>query len=557
MAMTEKKFDTRILLKYDSLENWNSSSLILKAGEVAIATVPTTESTTVQSGIITPPAAVIIKVGDGESTFAQLPVVSGLAADVYSWAKKDEVSFVKWLDETKGFATDAEVTAVKTALEAKDKALQDAIDLLAGGGEPGSQGGLAEVYVRVTELETILSSFLPEGDAAATLDAVKNAIDAIDAKIGARKNGEVAASGVYADIEAIEGRVGALEGADVAFESRVAENERKLAGVGAGETVKGLISVVSGEVATVAGDLDKVEAKLADVEEGKTVGALISAAETAAKGHADTEIGKVSAAVTALENGQVKLNKEAIELLNADDKTEGSVDYKVAQEVAKILNDADSSDIDTLEEIASWIINDTTGAAGMAKDIAALKSTTEGHGTTIGQHTAAISEIEGDIETLNSGLTALSNTVTGMTGEAGVITLLEGRVKANEDAIEALQEKDIEINGQIVALQGLVAGNTTAIETEKGRAEAAEASLLEKVNAAQSKAESVETTLTAALNAEIERATKKETALEGSISALDSSLAAVAKSGNIADLTQTEEIILDCGSSAARVYTQA
>jgi hypothetical protein len=42
--------------------------------------------------------------------------------------------------------------------------------------------------------------------------------------------------------------------------------------------------------------------------------------------------------------------------------------------VAKMLDDADPNDIDTLKEIAGWIINDTTGAAKMANDISDLKT---------------------------------------------------------------------------------------------------------------------------------------------------------------------------------------
>lgn len=531
--MAEKRFDTRILLKYDSLENWNSSELILKAGEVAIATVPAAEVETKEHGIITPPAAVIIKVGDGKSTFAQLPIVSGLAADVYSWAKKDEASFKTWLDTEAGFATDAEVTAIKTALENKDKALEELIDAIEGGGE-GSEGGLTGVYARVTSLEKLLTSFLPEEGAEAVVDAVKKAIDA-----------------VAGDVNELAGKVEALEGADVSLGNRITANENKLAGIGAEETVKGLIEGVAGEVETVAGDLDKVEAKLSDVAEDAKVGALIAAAQSAAESYADGKFGEATSAVSKLEE-RVEANEGAIEVLNSGSEVEGSVAHTVAAEVAKVVASA-PEDFDTLKEVADWIANDKEGAAAMQTAIAGLKTTTEGHTTTIGQHTAAISEIEGDIETLNSGLSALSETVTGMTGESGVITLLTGRVKANEDAIKALQEKDTEINGQIVALQGLVAGNTTAIETEKGRAEAAEASLLEKVNAAQSKAESVETTLSEALAAEVKRATEKEAAIEGSISALDSSLAAVAKSGKVADLIQGEdEIIFDCGNAAGK-----
>lgn len=48
----------------------------------------------------------------------------------------------------------------------------------------------------------------------------------------------------------------------------------------------------------------------------------------------------------------------------------------VANEVAKIVAGADK-DFDTLKEIADWILNDTTGAASMANDIATLKGDVE------------------------------------------------------------------------------------------------------------------------------------------------------------------------------------
>lgn len=518
--MAEKRFDTRILLKYDSLENWNSSELILKAGEVAIAAVP------VEGAAASP---VVIKVGDGTRKFSELEMVSALASDVYSWAKKSETDFTKWLDETAGFATDAELTAVKTALENKDKALEELIEAIEGGGE-GSEGGLTAVYTRVSTLEKLLTSFLPAEGAEAVVDAVKNAIDA-----------------VAGDVEELAGRVEALEGADTALGNRVAANEDKLAGIGAEETVKDLIDGVSGEVETVAGDLDKVEAKLSDVAEDAKVGALISAAQSAAESYADGKFGEATSAISGLEE-RVEANEGAIGVLNSGSEVEGSVAHTVATEVAKVVASA-PEDFDTLKEVADWIANDTTGAAAMQTDIAGLKTTVGEHTTTIGQHTASISEIEGDIETLNSGLSALSETVTGMTGEDGVITLLEGRVKANEDAIAALQEKDTTIEGSITSLQNLVSGNTDAIAAEKERAEEAEATLLEKVNAAQGAADKVAEDLAA----EVQRATEKETSIEGSITALDNSLAAVAKSGKVADLIQGEdEIILDCGNAAGK-----
>ena len=81
--MAEKVLNTRFQLRYDTLTNWLSANPILKAGEVGIATIKTTESA---SGL-TPPA-IGIKVGDGISTFSALNWIQAIAGDVPSWAKE-------------------------------------------------------------------------------------------------------------------------------------------------------------------------------------------------------------------------------------------------------------------------------------------------------------------------------------------------------------------------------------------------------------------------------------------------------------------------------------
>ena len=86
----------------------------------------------------------------------------------------------------------------------------------------------------------------------------------------------------------------------------------------------------------------------------------------------DTEVrGLITANDTA-----IKANAAAITLLNSDAETAGSVANTAttiaAAKVAEIVANADA-DFDTLKEIADWILNDTTGAADMANDIAALQ----------------------------------------------------------------------------------------------------------------------------------------------------------------------------------------
>ena len=80
--MATKTIKTRIKLKYDTFENWNNSTLVLQAGEIACATIETAEPANKKL----PP--VMFKVGDGSKTFNQLEWASALAADVYGWAKQ-------------------------------------------------------------------------------------------------------------------------------------------------------------------------------------------------------------------------------------------------------------------------------------------------------------------------------------------------------------------------------------------------------------------------------------------------------------------------------------
>jgi len=87
--MAENTLLTRIKLKYDTLTNWNNSSLVLKAGEAAVAYITANGNIagTSDTSQTNTPRAVGIKIGDGTHTFANLPWVQAVAADVYDWAK--------------------------------------------------------------------------------------------------------------------------------------------------------------------------------------------------------------------------------------------------------------------------------------------------------------------------------------------------------------------------------------------------------------------------------------------------------------------------------------
>lgn len=123
--------------------------------------------------------------------------------------------------------------------------------------------------------------------------------------------------------------------------------------------------------------------------------------------------------------GLIGANTTAIETLNGDAETAGSVAHTAttiaAAKIAEIVAGADAN-FDTLKEIADWILNDTTGAADMANDIAALQAQMAGVESTVVAHVAA--EIAAALKVDGADKYALAADLNG----------LADRVKALEDA---------------------------------------------------------------------------------------------------------------------------
>lgn len=140
--------------------------------------------------------------------------------------------------------------------------------------------------------------------------------------------------------------------------------------------------------------LDSAEAKIAALEAGT---------------YDDTELrGLIGDNKAAHET-----NAAAIEVLNGAADIAGSVantaNAAAAAKVAEIVANADA-DFDTLKEIADWILNDTTGAADMANDIAALQGLV-GDVAVATQIANAIAAEGLDKYALAADLTALANRV--------------------------------------------------------------------------------------------------------------------------------------------------
>lgn len=138
--------------------------------------------------------------------------------------------------------------------------------------------------------------------------------------------------------------------------------------------------------------------------------------------------------------GLISDNAEAIETLNGTG--EGSVDKKVADEIAKIVNENANGSIDTLNEIAAWIVNDTTGAADMANDIKALQDQLVGIDSTV------VAKIAAEIEV------ALKVDGVDKYALASDLSALADRVKAVEEAgFQNAEQVSSAIDAKIAALK--------------------------------------------------------------------------------------------------------
>lgn len=86
--MAERTLKTRISLLVKTFEEWQSfKDFVPLKGELCICTIPASTSAMVQE------PAVLFKVGDGTTSFQTLGWSSALAADVYNWAKKENLDW--------------------------------------------------------------------------------------------------------------------------------------------------------------------------------------------------------------------------------------------------------------------------------------------------------------------------------------------------------------------------------------------------------------------------------------------------------------------------------
>lgn len=359
--MADKTLKTRIQVRYDEYSAWTTKNPVLLKGEIAVATI--NKGATQEKDSVGLPQ-VLIKVGDGTSHYNTLNFISARAADVYAWAKQEKPVYVDSNNEYQD-------------LSAKILSHIDAI---------------SDLQSRVDELEDF-----EKGNANAVTTAINTALsgltvaDVTGGKVVTKvvqNNGKIEVTKgnlAIADltdgtstIDGLKGRLGDLESFketvtnDYATDAELGALENKLnnkisTDIGAAKTA---LVGAAGTKDTIlwAKDAADKAAAAAGVADGKAVDAAAAAKAADDKAVAARQVADAADDLS-------KKNKARLDTLQGKD-TDKSVRAISAEEVAKVVAGADAK-YDTLKEIADWILTDTTGAAGMANNIADLQARVE------------------------------------------------------------------------------------------------------------------------------------------------------------------------------------
>lgn len=503
--MAEKILNTRILNKIDTLENWNSSTLPLKKGELALATVAASAGT----GLTEP--VVMVKIGeDGIKTFKDLPWnFYAKAADVLAACKTETglTEFVNNVIANAGIASDEamnalanRVTTVENDLNTAStglKARMTAVEGLVGDTAVATQISnaiaalkLGETYAakvhthtksditdfahthaisEITELQTKLDEAKKAGtDANTALEAYKvtndAAVSANTAAIAAINNettGILATAKTYADGK--DAAIAAAKKAGDDAQSDVDALEAKVGAVPADKTVVQMIS--EAQTAATYDDTQikkdiKANADAIDVLEGYVGGEAVST-------QIQTAITALNLATTYEAKGAAAAVKT--ELVGKDTDTEDSATFVGIKKYVNKLDTAMDTRVDALEAAIG------EGGSVATQITAEIQKLDKADTAVAGKYVSAVSETDGIITVTREALPDYTNTyapkththaiadVTGLQdaldGKAddGDITALDGRVTTAEGKLTTLIGTDTGKSVRSIANEELVA----------------------------------------------------------------------------------------------------
>lgn len=503
--MSEKILNTRIQLKGDSFKNWTTQNPILKENELAIVKIEESDSHALGTGIY-------FKVGDGIKTFSELGFSGGIDGRVISEAiSKDAlVATINKTISDAGITTDEAMRALAgrvTTAEGKITTLESLV---------GSKSVETQIADAITELD-LTNTYETKGAAAQALEDAKEYANGKVASVSATDESIIVSGTATAPTVAVQ-------------ISKEADNDlvKKTDGL--------FVKVPDGAVYSIA--KDETSADYAAVyhltKDGVNTGVAINIPKD-----------------MVVKSGTVEVNPEG--------QTAGTY---------LVLTLANATEDKVYINVGSLIEYVTSGSAESDMVVVAVS---EDHKVTatITDGSITKAKLEAGVQTsLNKADSALQKTdiVTGSAN--GTISVGGSDVEVKGLGSAAYKAvSDFDASGAAAAVDNKVttlAGRVTTAETKLATvAEGAQVNVIEtvKVNGvAQSVTEkavdiAVPTGALASKNKVAEA--DLETALANKINAKanNADLAAIAKTGNVKDLVQTDGdvLVLNCGSSTVNV----
>lgn len=567
--MAEKILNTRILNKVDTLENWNKSTIGLKKGEIALATVASSAGT----GLTEP--VVMIKIGeDGVKTFSQLEWnVYAKASDVVAAAKSEAglKTFINNVIAEAGIATDEALGALAGRVSGLD-------------GLVGDTAVAAQISKAIEDLK-LAENYDAKGAAADALEDAKEyagglntamnarveALEAIDHDHANKAELDLIASGDKAKWDAMEQNAkDYADGLNEAMDGRVADLEAMF-GDGEG-TVEAQIAAA---VATEKADREAADAGLQEQITAND-GDIADLKELVGDESVATQIAAEKTRAEAAE----KANADAIGVLNGNAETAGSVDYKIAQKFATLMENPDEA-MNSIQELVDWTTEHAADALEMSNQVTANKNaiaTLNGDASTAGSVDKKIADAiaaenlsqyatDTELGAVDTRLQAVEAAVGGEGSVADAIAdALEEAKGYTDTEVKELAEGAVADNAaEIAILKGLVSDKSVATQINEAITALAigdyakAADLTAEVNRAKA-AEEANAAAAQAAQAAADKAQGEVDALETKVGTIEETLGlkantadlhAIATSGNVMDLVQNtgDVLVFDCGSS--------
>ena len=438
----EKILNTRILNKVDTLANWNTSTLPLKKGEIAFATVAAGAGT----GLTEP--VVMIKIGeDGVKTFKDIDWnVYAKASDVLAACKSQEAltTFVNGVINDAGIASnealaaltarvttaESDIDALEEKVGAKTVAIQisEAIAALKLSDTYEAKGEAAKVQANLNTYETSNNNVI----AGIKTGVVINDFKSVETELSKKQP-----TGDYATKTEAQGYADAKDAAIAAAKK-------------AGTDAQASVATLSAKVGTVPDDKTVVQ-MISDAQTAATYNDTAIKADIKKNKDDITSLNTLVGSTAVATQISTAVNAAKTELKGSTADTDVSVTISGAKKYADKLNTAMDTRVDALEAAIG------EGGDVGAQITAKINTLDKADEAVAGKYVSAVSQEDGIITVTRANLPDYSDTyaakshthtianITGLQAEVNKISTLVGedtnksvRTIANEELVAQL-----------------------------------------------------------------------------------------------------------------------